>query len=72
MSDPKIVERQDRQRASALATADEMMQRAKARFSLAALSCLRGATDAAEQVAKALAEVDAARAALRQAEGRDA
>jgi hypothetical protein len=34
---------------------------AKRRFSLAALACLRGAPDAAHQVSKALAELDAVR-----------
>ena len=43
---------------------DTRMQMAKRRFSLAALACLRGAPDAAQMVAKALAEVDAARKAL--------
>jgi hypothetical protein len=54
-------------RLRALANADARMQQAKARFSLAALACLRGAVDAEQQVAAALLEVDQARAALRDA-----
>jgi len=51
-----------------VAAADARMAAAKARFSLAALACLRAAPDAAELVRKALAEVDAARAALSEVE----
>jgi hypothetical protein len=48
----------------ALELVQEHMARAKHRFSLAALACLRQAHDAAEQVRKALDEIDGARAAL--------
>jgi hypothetical protein len=61
IADPKA-----EQRARAIAAADERMAQAKVRFSLASLACLRGATDAAQQVKAALAEIDAARAALRE------
>jgi outer membrane protein TolC len=44
---------------------DAKMRMAKRRFTLAALACLRQAADAQEQVEKALAEVEAAREALR-------
>jgi hypothetical protein len=44
---------------------DARMRMAKRRFTLAALACLRQAADAQEQVEKALAEVEAARDALR-------
>ena len=51
----------------AVAAADERMAAAKARFSAAALACLRAAPNAHELVQRALQEVDAARAALRKA-----
>jgi hypothetical protein len=44
---------------------DARLQHAKRRVSLAALACLRGAPDAAEQVRKALDELEGARHALR-------
>ena len=66
MSAIDLQARREEQRRRALAAADERMQLAKRRFSLASLACLRAAPDAAEQVAKALAEVDQARAALRE------
>lgn len=50
--------------AAALAAADDQMRLAKARFSAAALACLRNAPDAAAQVQAALREVDAARQQL--------
>ena len=53
-------------RRRAAAAADERMAKAKARFSLAALACLRGAIDAEHQVKAALLEIDLARAALRE------
>lgn len=53
--------------APAVAAADARMEIAKRRFSLAALACLRGALDAPVLVQRALEEVDAARAALREA-----
>jgi len=55
-------QRQAEQRARALAAADQRIQQAKHRFSLAYLACLRNALDAPAQVQKALAEIDAARA----------
>jgi hypothetical protein len=55
------------QRRQALAAADAKMQAAKARFSLAALACIRGAIDAPALVQRALQDIDAARAALREA-----
>jgi hypothetical protein len=55
---------QERRRQRALAAADERMAAAKAKFSLAALACLRNALDAPALVQRALAEIDAARSAL--------
>ena len=51
----------------ATAAADERMAAAKAKFSAAAVACLRGQLDAQDQVRAALDEVDRARAALREA-----
>jgi hypothetical protein len=56
-ADPKA-----EQRARAIANADARMVRAKSRFSLAALACMRNALDAEEQVRRALEEIDQARA----------
>lgn len=52
-------------RESVLRAADERMAHAKASISRAALSCLRGKTDAPEHVRAALLAVDEARAELR-------
>jgi hypothetical protein len=61
----RAAERAAEDRRRALANADAAMAEAKAKFSVAALSCLRGELSAEQQVRDALAEVDAARAALR-------
>jgi hypothetical protein len=53
-------------RLRALANADAAMAQAKHRFSLASLACIRGALDAPAQVQRALQEIDAARALLRE------
>lgn len=58
-------------RRRALAVADEQMRMAKDAFTRAALRCLRGEQDAAHCVQAALAQVEAARAALRAAGGDD-
>jgi hypothetical protein len=50
----------------AVQAADARMAAAKRQFTAAALACLRGAVDAAEQVSLALREVDAARKAIRE------
>jgi len=51
----------------ALTAIDAQLQAAQASFSRAALACLHGNLDAHAQVRAALAEVDRARASLRQA-----
>jgi hypothetical protein len=61
-------QRKTEQRSRALAQADAQMVLAREAFSKAALRCLRGEQDAAQQVQAALAQVEAARAALREAD----
>lgn len=62
MVDPKAEARQ-----RAMTAADGRMAEAKRKFSAASLACIRGAIDAPAQVQRALQEIDAARAALREA-----
>jgi uncharacterized protein (DUF1810 family) len=50
--------------ADAAAVADSHMAQARHKVSLAALGCLRGATDAPALVRSALSEIDRARAVL--------
>jgi hypothetical protein len=61
-------QRKAEQRRIALAGVDARLAMIRELFSRAALHCLRGELDAARQVQAALAQVEAARAALREAD----